>query len=402
MSGLSRQQKAVVDREVQAMLEQSPAFRALPMSERSRIANSTAEVAAALAVQGAAAASPPPTRAGKPDPYAVPMAGPTPPFPPGGPMPPPPGTTTPTAPWRPDERFQAEGVSAGVTQYSRMVNEVNFPEFVSSLVKGTFNAVVDASIQQMKAYGEMVQGVAMSLNDFRDQTVDVGEGRRHLQQKYPNVFELGRPERPGEPPTLSVKDDFDDDNTPSFMKDFGLDEDVDLSDEGSVDMLVTAARTELARGRQQLLATTILMGINRIVVTDGRINAKIQFNFKAHDKVTRDGTVNDWDTQEETQSLSAYNGLVNWSSKRPVNVLVSTTTAHSDTSLEANAKLAGEVSLNFKSETFPLEKMFDSNQMMHLNQAQSGARGVPAQRPAEAAPPPTPAPAPAAPAAPGR
>jgi len=47
---------------------------------------------------------------------------------------------------------------------------------------------------------------------------------------------------------------------------------------------VPAARDDLARGRQQLLATIILMGINRIVVTDGKINAKIRFNFAAKEQ----------------------------------------------------------------------------------------------------------------------
>ena len=35
--------------------------------------------------------------------------------------------------------------------------------------------------------------------------------------------------------------------------------------------LVPAAKRRLAAGRQQLLSTMVLMGINRIVVTDGSI-----------------------------------------------------------------------------------------------------------------------------------
>lgn len=37
------------------------------------------------------------------------------------------------------------------------------PEFVSSLVMGTFQAVVDASVQQMAAYAELMAGVAASI-----------------------------------------------------------------------------------------------------------------------------------------------------------------------------------------------------------------------------------------------
>ena len=42
--------------------------------------------------------------------------------------------------------------------------------------------------------------------------------------------------------------------------------------------VVAATRRRLARNRQQTLATIVLMGINRIVVTDGRIVSKIKFD----------------------------------------------------------------------------------------------------------------------------
>lgn len=45
---------------------------------------------------------------------------------------------------------------------------VDFPSFVADLVQGTFQAIVDASVQQMKAYAELVAGVAKSLDDFAD------------------------------------------------------------------------------------------------------------------------------------------------------------------------------------------------------------------------------------------
>src|SRR6185369_1678300 len=69
---------------------------------------------------------------------------------------------------------------------------------------------------------------------------------------------------------------------PDFGKDLGLGENITSLDEDTIEQkLVPAARNDLARGRQQLLATTILMGINRIIVTDGKINARIRFKFDA-------------------------------------------------------------------------------------------------------------------------
>src|SRR5262245_33863098 len=309
---LSRDQSAVVDREVRALLARSRAFHALPPRDRDHLVARTSQIASRMVAHELGAPTATDTLRSRlashspfagadfgGDPYALAFEGP----PDLGPLPgdsaPVPATSptssAPTAPedrWRPDERFRAEGVAAGVTQAGRMVKEVDFPAFVASLVKGTFQAVVDASIQQMKAYGELVQSVAQSLNDFADENVSEAEGQKKLVSKYPSVFEMA-PDRKTGVAKLQVKDDFDSDSMPDFSAELGLDEQVTEIDDDSLPKLVTAAKLEVARGRQQLLATTILMGINRIIVTDGKINAKIKFDFVAHDTMTRDGTVNE-------------------------------------------------------------------------------------------------------------
>src|SRR6185295_5846282 len=166
-----------------------------------------------------------------------------------------------------------------------LLRQVNFPAFVAELIRGVFNAVVDASIQQMKAYGELVQSVAMSLNDFRDANVSENQGRDHLVSKYPDLMQINVVE--GQP-KVGVRPDADTSELPDFKSAFGLDDDItDLDDETIEDKLVPAARNDLARSRQSLLATMVLMGINRIIVTDGKINAKLKFDFHASDSGTK-------------------------------------------------------------------------------------------------------------------
>lgn len=48
----------------------------------------------------------------------------------------------------------------------RVLDGVDVPGFVAELIRGTFQASVDASIQQMKAYAELVRSVATSLEQF--------------------------------------------------------------------------------------------------------------------------------------------------------------------------------------------------------------------------------------------
>lgn len=374
---LTPRQVETIHKQVARMLERSPGYRAMDAAQRADITRNTASIVEVLAAR---------TRPGGQDPYASALEdSPAPASPPR---------------WRPDERFQAEGIAAGVTQVGRMINEVDFPGFVASLVKGTFQAVVDASIQQMKAYGELVQSVAMSLNDFRDQNVSPDQGVQHLASKYPRHFQAAK-SKDGASLQALVRDDADLDNLPDFVKDLGFPEPVsDIDDEEVIARLVDAARDDLARGRQQLLATTILMGINRIIVTDGKINAKLKFDFKASDTLARQGTVDDYETHtlvyEQESGLGIGKAYARGRLELPVPIKVSTTRGQSTAEIEASAKLSGEVNLNFRSETFPLERMMSSEQLFHLNQAQAGPRGVPAAP----APPATPAPAAPPPAAP--
>lgn len=378
---MRHEQQSVIEHEVRGMLEASPAFHALSLDERRGILDSTTKVASQLVEQELARR---PQAGALEDPTWP--GGPT---PPGG-YPGAPGSEAP-AKWTPDERFQAESTAAGVTQMARLVREVNFPAFVSSLVKGVFNAVVDASIQQMKAYGELVNSVAMSLSDFVDQHTDVAEGQKHLAKKYPNIFEITSGK-------LKVKEDYDSDSMPNFQAELGTDAPVeDLDDEDALQKLVVAARTEIARGRQQLLATTILMGINRIIVTDGKINAKVSFNFTASDTVQRHGQYMEYEKQVMEGEITTTDMHVKGRFEQPVGLKVFTQ-GDSTGGIEANAALSGDVTLRFKSETFPLEKMMNSTQLFALNQAQSGGRGTPAVAPQPAAPAPA-APPPAQPPA---
>src|SRR5215208_181321 len=122
-------------------------------------------------------------------------------------------------------------VSGSSNGADRLVADVEFPSFVSSLLKGVFDAIVDSSIRQMKAYGKLVAGVAKSLDEFTNENISDNEARHHLLDRLPQFFRSS---------TRTKR-----------------------------------RRVRLASSRQQLLATMVLMGINRILVTDGRISAKI-------------------------------------------------------------------------------------------------------------------------------
>jgi hypothetical protein len=182
-----------------------------------------------------------------------------------------------------------------------------------------------------------------------------------------------------------------------------------LSDQDNEQALVQSARTQLATSRQQLLATMVLMGINRIVVTDGKIQAKILYDFQARDnaRMQRSAVAYDYATdssgnnvqttstqegeREVTRGASEYTrdkdsedrktgdyyakGKYKYS-EQPIMTAMSAAAETSEAALQTKASLAGVVDINFKSDYFPLEKMADSFQIGQIQNASKPGRGA--------------------------
>lgn len=104
------------------------------------------------------------------------------------------------------------------------VHKVDFPGFVRDLLQGIFDAIVDASIQQMEAYAELVAAVAQSVDRFLEENVSDDDARAWLDRTLP---------------------------------------DIDGTGEAIAALAVDSARRSIAKDRQQLLATMVLMGVNR-------------------------------------------------------------------------------------------------------------------------------------------
>jgi hypothetical protein len=294
-------------------------------------------------------------------------------------------------------KFEAGAARAGAETAGLLMKQVAFVPFVSGLIEGVFQAIVKSSIEQMQAYSAMVESVAKSLQKFRDDNVTENQGRDHMVEKFPDMFEIGVDEFSDNPqPRLKLREGVDESDALRRVNgalDFqdGQLKSMDLSDETAELAIVTAARTQLARQRQQLLASLVLMGINRIVVTDGRLSAKVMYDFQARDTrslrrsaaaydYARDqygnlqttwagegeydsgGTVNSSRQTGKESSSSDYTadsyakGTYKYEQK-PVMTAMSTASEASDAVLSTRAQLAGAVEVNFKSDYLPLEKM---------------------------------------------
>jgi hypothetical protein len=125
------------------------------------------------------------------------------------------------------------GTAAGAQE---LLNEMDFPAFVASLIKGVFDAAVKASIEQMKVYGQLVKDVARTAEQFASDNVSAQQARDWLLAKYPELE----------------------------------DDDEDDSDKRRGAHASRRRKRFAQSERRRLVARAALMGINRAVVESGR------------------------------------------------------------------------------------------------------------------------------------
>jgi hypothetical protein len=272
----------------------------------------------------------------------------------------------------PAEEFNPRAASQVARITRETLNAVAFPTFVADLIKGTFQAIVNASIQQMEAYGQLLANVAKTVDQFMAENITDNQARDYLVGRYPGHFRL---EVSDNAARLRVRDRADDLPKPNWKTDLNLPEDVELDDEVAEEKLVPAARRQLAQSRHSMLSTMVLMGINRIVVTSGRIRATMGFHIDAKDH-GRVETASQFDWQHDTRARFGYGGGLLGGifggpsgsvETRNTVAYVSSTKKDSSDDLNVSTDLTGEVELKFKSDYFPMDR-FAKPEMLALIQ----------------------------------
>jgi hypothetical protein len=292
-------------------------------------------------------------------------------------------------------------------------DELNFPDFVASLIHGTWDAMVDSSIRQMDSYADLVAAISKPLAQFREENVTANQARDWLVAQYPADIALSLSDGSASLAPRGGTDEFGSGPSPAWLADFGL-EGQPLTPELLEEQLIPMARDRMASDRMQTLATLVMLGMNRIVVKDGSITARVRLRASASDKTSVDYAVGDDPNNASPAGSWSTRGSTSYAA--PV-TKVATVGVNAQTDSQLNAELFGEVKINFASETIPLDRFVDDARRTLLERAARpapiGANGAapsaPAAQPAIPAPtapatPPAaiaaPAPAPAATTAP--
>jgi hypothetical protein len=276
-----------------------------------------------------------------------------------------------------------------------LTDEIDFPAFVASLVHGTFDAIVDASIRQMESYASLVSAVAKSVEQFTADNVTLNQARDYLVEQHPEDLQLDLTSTPKVTPKPVEGENPDEARSPDWLKDYGL-EGQDLTPELVEDTLVPLARNRVGQSRQQTLASMVLMGLNRVVVRDGSVSARLRFRASASDQAKVNYAVSD-----DPSGGQGWGQRGSGSYQLP-STKVSTVGVNVQSDADLKAELFGEVKINFASETLPLDRFVDEAKRTLLERRAKPASAhvspkLPA-KPAEIAGSSQPAPAPSAPA----
>jgi hypothetical protein len=399
---------AAVRRPIRALLEHSAAFRRLAPKQRKDLAEKMVKVSAYLAnPEGVVTEAIDSEKAKAKRPLALAQDDPV--------------TTAAnraaSSPGFAGKDFEAGAVKQGIQQFGELVKKVDFSNFVSGLIQNVFKAIVDSSIQQMQAYGELLANVAKTVDQFAQDNLTQNNARDWLAQKYPKMLGIdvsqadsGFGDTSGgtsASPILVAKGDDSESDLKSISTDLGLEQPItDISDPDQEQALVLKARLQMARQRQQLLSSMVVLGINRIVVTDGLIHAKVVFDVQANDAARRGSRASLYDSKDDysssTEAIGGWlpigigGGAGSTSSNDHLTTVQSSLDETSESKAQVKANLTGEVRVNFKSDYFPMDKLA-SPEMIAAIQGNAVPKDKPARPAASGATtPPTPAAAPAA------
>jgi hypothetical protein len=260
------------------------------------------------------------------------------------------------------------------------LNKIGFVEFTTDLVKNVYNVIVQASMDQLKAYAELVKDVAKTVAEYQE-SVGVGDNAEELPTNIKNYIkevlgleadESGTNYEYKDPEPANVTD-----KKRALITNFsGVAIDVDGTstsidglieiDTGGTTLTVLVAdldkfvKAKLQKGAADthtMLVTIMKLGLQKIVVTEGFIGTKLTFHVDAQETYSKAST--DVDSKSKSFGLSGgISGMKfiggNLGGGMSQNKLkVTVVNERSSAVANMSADIVGEVRINFRTESFP-------------------------------------------------
>jgi len=257
--------------------------------------------------------------------------------------------------------------AAGVLKATK--DAIDFPGFVTSLITGVFQAMTTSTIQQLQAVADLLDAVSAGASDFGSQHVTGDRAMQWAVGRFPSLTVS----RSGKEPRLIVRPngEMPDANQLKAALEATDDEVSGVEADNIEEALLPLVRRKLARDRQQMLRTMVLMGMQRIVVDEGRIHASMELQVDAR-STAEQTEASQFDTRVTTSGSGSF-GTGIWGASASMSATVGYVKSDEQYSREDIALRAGlrsSVDVAFHTEPIPLERMASRKTIQHM---QAGA-----------------------------
>ncbi|MEM9820549.1 MAG: hypothetical protein AAF985_05735 [Bacteroidota bacterium] len=246
-----------------------------------------------------------------------------------------------------DDRRHEKDFDDGVDAFEDLVDSVDFPLFVKDLLQSVFDANISVMKAQTDDYIRLMKEATSGLAKFIKQ-IDNTTAFAYLAENNPDEF------------NMVMEEDGDGNEKMELTNPKG--EKVDIGD-NEVKAKIMDAKIKMAQEHRHALREMILMGVTRLVVEKGEVEAEVNFEFKGKRKVDKKDKAIMKTSKSKGTSFRAGGGLLGGifggprggvtKSKRQTQLSVSS--AKSTAEDELKAKLRGYVNIKFKTDYFKLD-----------------------------------------------
>ena len=215
------------------------------------------------------------------------------------------------------------------------VDKIGFPEFTGKLIMDVVDAIVAATLKQIKSFEELVKELDAGVEAFKASAVVAGGTYDHamFQEITGRLGNIDGMSDPGQ-------------GTATFTE----------SQVTQIKARVKDALDDAADRSFQHLKSMVELGYARVIFTDGRILTKLTFSVDASDSSARQ--TSDYASSSFSASASAHGSflgrLIGLSGRTAYSrVHVATVNTQAVSTDKAMGQIIGEVEVKFTTQTFP-------------------------------------------------
>lgn len=234
------------------------------------------------------------------------------------------------------------GFEGSTEAFNELVDSVDFPKFVADLLKAVFDANLTVMKQQTDAYIKLMKEATKSTAEFITKIGD-DESFLKLAETRNDQYNVTMESQPDGSQKMALTDPAGEVLDP---------------EDTAVKKAVLEAKILMAQEHRAALREVLLMGVTRLVVEKGEVEAGVEFMITAN----RKSKAAHQDTNTNVASVEAsyqgplggiFGGPSGSMSVQNTNIQVNTSQKEATDTL--SAKLMGKVNIKFKTDYFKLD-----------------------------------------------